>query len=115
MVKRTYVPDAGDVVWLDFDPGAGREQAGRRPAVVLTPRTYNQAANLAIMCPVTRQAKGYPFEVALAPSGSGLDGVILVDHLKSVDWQARHAEYEGKAESDVMVTVRERLRVLLVL
>jgi mRNA interferase MazF len=85
-----FVPDAGDLVWLTFDPQAGREQAGRPPAFVLSPRAYNQKAGLALVCPVTNQAKGYPFEVTL-PASCGITGVILADHLKSVDWRARKA------------------------
>lgn len=84
-MKGSYVPDAGDFVWLTFDPQAGREQAGRRPALVLSPRAYNETAGLAVVCPITNQVKGYPFEVPV-PSGQGPTGVILADHVKSVDW-----------------------------
>lgn len=87
-----YVPERGDVVWLTFDPQAGHEQAGRRPAVVVSPGTYNGKVGLAAFCPVTRQAKGYPFEV-LIPEGLEVEGVILSDQVKSLDWQARRAEF----------------------
>ena len=90
-MRAAYVPEAGDFVWLTFDPQAGREQAGRRPALVLTPRTYNAKSGLTLVCPITNQAKGYPFEVAV-PAGSGTTGVILADHVKSVDWKAPHRE-----------------------
>ena len=112
MVTRAYVPDAGDLVWLTFDPQAGREQRGRRPALILSPRAYNTKAQLAIACPVASHAKGYPFEVPL-PGGGAITGVILADHVKNVDWQARRAVFETKVDSDVITDVRERLRVLL--
>jgi mRNA interferase MazF len=111
-VSEPYVPDAGDLVWLDFDPRAGHEQAGRRPAIVLTTHDYNEAASLAVVCPVTRQVKGYPFEVVLPPA-SGFEGAILADHVKSVDWRARRAEYHAKAPASVVDDLRERLRALL--
>ena len=112
MVSRGYIPDAGDLVWLTFDPQAGHEQRGRRPALILSPRIYNARARLAIACPITSHAKGYPFEVAL-PAGAPLTGVVLADHVKNLDWQARRAEFAAKAPTDVLVDVRERLRVLL--
>ncbi len=112
MVARTYVPDAGDLVWVTFDPQAGHEQRGRRPALVLSPRAYNAKARLAIACPITNQAKGYPFEVAL-PSGGAISGVVLADHVKSLDWAARRVEFASTAPAEVLTDVRERLRVLI--
>jgi mRNA interferase MazF len=111
-VKAAFVPDAGDFVWLTFDPHAGREQAGRRPALVLSPKTYNVRSGLALACPVTNQAKGYPFEVAV-PAGHGTTGVILSDHLKSIDWKARHAERLGRCTDEVLEEVRAKLAALL--
>jgi mRNA interferase MazF len=111
-VSAAFVPEAGDLVWLTFDPHAGREQAGRRPALVLSPRTYNAKSGLALICPVTNQAKGYPFEVAL-PDSSGATGVILADHVKSVDWKARRAEKLGRSTREVVDEVRARLAPLL--
>ncbi len=111
-MKAAYVPEAGDFVWLTFDPQAGREQAGRRPALVLSPRLYNAKSLLALVCPITNQAKGYPFEVAV-PAGHGATGVILTDHLKSVDWKARRAEKRGHCPPDVLDEVRARLVPLL--
>ncbi len=111
-MKSTFVPDAGDFVWLTFDPQAGREQAGRRPALVLTPKAYNAKSGLALACPVTNQVKGYPFEV-LVPAGVGATGVILCDHLKSIDWKARRAEPLGRCTDDVMNEVRAKLAPLL--
>jgi mRNA interferase MazF len=112
VVARAYVPDAGDLVWLTFDPQAGHEQRGRRPALILSPRIYNSKARLAIACPITSQAKGYPFEVPLPP-GDKISGVILADHVKNVDWQARNIAFEAKVHADILTEVRERLRVLL--
>jgi mRNA interferase MazF len=112
VVARAYVPDAGDLVWLTFDPQAGHEQRGRRPALILSPRIYNSKARLAIACPITSQVKGYPFEVPLAPGGK-ISGVVLADHVKNLDWQARRVVFEAKASADILTDVRERLRVLL--
>jgi mRNA interferase MazF len=87
-----YVPACGDVVWLVFSPQAGHEQAGRRPAVVLSPKPYNGKVGLFLACPLTSQQKGYPFEVQLPP-GLPVSGVILADQIKSLDWRARKAEF----------------------
>jgi mRNA interferase MazF len=87
-----YVPDRGDVVWLQFDPQAGHEQAGTRPALVLSPRLYNRKAGLGLFCPITSKAKGYPFEVSL-PSDLPVHGVVLSDQVKSFDWRVRRARY----------------------
>jgi mRNA interferase MazF len=111
-VSATYVPETGDFVWLTFDPQAGREQAGRRPALVLSPRTYNAKSGLALVCPIANQAKGYPFEVAVR-AAHGATGVILADHVKSVDWKARRAERAGRCESEAINEVRSKLAPLL--
>ena len=111
-MTRAYVPDAGDLVWLTFDPRAGHERRGRRPALILSPRAYNSRARLAIACPITSHVKGYPFEVAL-PAGSEISGVVLADHVKNLDWQARRVTFEAKAPDETLTDVRERLRVLL--
>ncbi len=111
-MRRGYIPGAGDLVWLDFSPQTGREQAGRRPALVLSPATYNERAGLIVACPITSQAKGYPFEVAL-PAGLPIAGVILADHLKSMDWRQRRAEPAGRAPKYVLKQVRDRVAVLL--
>ncbi|MBI4886590.1 MAG: endoribonuclease MazF [Acidobacteria bacterium] len=112
VVARAYVPDAGDLVWLTLDPQAGREQRGRRPALILSPRSYNTRASLAIACPITSHAKGYPFEVALPADGT-VTGVVLADHVKNLDWNARRAVFAAKAPAEVVTDVRERLRVLI--
>jgi mRNA interferase MazF len=112
LVAGSYVPEAGDLVWLTFDPQAGREQAGRRPALVLSPARYNAKSGLALVCPVTSRAKGYPFEVALQ-EGLPVRGVVLSDHLKSVDWRERRAEHIGSVSSEVLGEVLDRLAPLL--
>jgi len=112
VVVRGYVPDAGDFVWLTFDPRAGHEQRGRRPALILSPRAYNAKARLAIACPITSRAKGYPFEVAI-PAGGQVTGVVLADHVKSLDWNVRRVEFAAAAPVEILTEVRERLRVVL--
>ena len=107
-----YVPDRGDLIWLSFDPQAGREQAGRRPALVLSPGTYNGRTRLALACPITSQVKGYPFEVRLPP-GLPISGVVLADHLRSIDWQARRADPIGVAPPSIIDEVLRRLAPLL--
>lgn len=97
---------------MTFDPQAGQEQAGRRPALVLSPGTYNRRASLALVCPITTHTKGYPFEVKL-PAGLSVTGVILADHLKSADWVARRAEFAAKAPADVLADVTAKLHPLL--
>lgn len=111
-MKPAFVPDAGDFVWLTFDPQAGREQAGRRPVLVVSPRVYNLKSGLALVCPITNQVKGYPFELAVT-AGQGATGVILADHLKSIDWKARRAEKLGQCIPEVIDEVRARLAPLL--
>ena len=106
------MPDAGDVVWIDFTPQAGREQAGRRPAVVLSPRSYNERAGLAVMCPITSQSKGYPFEIVM-PASSRVRGVILSDHIKSLDWRERKVEKTGRLAISILSEVLERVSSLL--
>lgn len=108
-----YVPERGDVVWLNFTPQAGHEQAGRRPALVLSPARYNGKTGLMLCCPITRRVKGYPFEVAL-DDPAGVRGVILSDQVKSLDWQARQAERQGRLPPEVTERALARLRALLV-
>lgn len=107
-----YVPDCGDVVWLDWNPQAGHEQAGRRPAVVLSPRAYNGRVGLALFCPVTSKEKGYPFEARL-PADLPVKGVVLADQVKSLDWRARKAELLGRLPQPVTEEIVEKLSVLL--
>ena len=107
----SYVPDAGHIVWLEFDPQAGREQAGRRPAVVLTPASYNKKTSLMICCPLTSQIKGYPFEVLVEIDGT--QSVVLSDQVKSLDWKIRKAKFKDKVSLDVLVEVRAKAKSLL--
>jgi mRNA interferase MazF len=110
-MARKYVPDRGDVVWLQFNPRAGHEQSGRRPALVISPKAYNQKVGLALLCPITTQVKGYPFEVLL-PEESKASGAVLSDQVKSLDWRVRKAKLLTKAPKE---TVREVLAKILAL
>ena len=107
-----YVPDRGDVIWITLNPQAGHEQAGRRPAVVLSPAAYNGKVGLAVLCPVTRQAKRYPFEVQI-PGGLNVEGVILADQVKSLDWRARRAELACQLPDETIAEVLRKLNTLL--
>jgi mRNA interferase MazF len=107
-----YVPDRGDAIWLTFDPQAGREQAGRRPAVVLTPAAYNRKIGLLLACPVTSQVKGYPFEVPI-PAGLAVSGVVLSDQIKSADWHARRAVFICKVPEGVVMDIAAKLVAIL--
>jgi mRNA interferase MazF len=111
-VTRAHVPDAGDLIWLTFDPQRGREQSGRRPALVLSPAAYNAKTGLALVCPVTSQVKGYPFEVPLPP-GLPVAGVVLADHIKSLDWKERRVEAAGHVPDEILSEVLARLAPLL--
>ncbi len=107
-----YVPDAGHVVWLEFNPQRGHEQAGRRPALVLSPAGYNAKTSLCVVCPITNEAKGYPFEVPVGPNAE-LTGVVLSDHVKSLDWRARKAEHKGMLDASVVEEVRQNIAALI--
>jgi len=107
-----YVPDRGEAVWINFDPQAGHEQSGRRPAFVLSPKAYNDRVGLVLLCPVTHQIKGYPFEVAI-PNGLKIKGVILSDHIKNLDWKVREAEFICKLPVETMRAVLEKLKLLI--
>jgi mRNA interferase MazF len=111
MPKR-YVPERGDVVWLQFDPQAGHEQAGKRPALVISPSAYNGRVGLALLCPITSQRKGYPFEVPL-PAGLRVEGVVLADQIKSLDWRIRRAERVDEVPQAVLEESVGKIRVLL--
>ncbi|MBT9156400.1 MAG: Endoribonuclease MazF [Firmicutes bacterium] len=110
--QETYVPARGDLVWLAFSPQAGHEQAGRRPALCISPQEYNGKVGLALFCPITSQRKGYPFEVEL-PLDSDVTGVILADHVKSFDWQARKTRFIGVLPDEQLKEVLGKLRALL--
>ncbi len=108
----TYVPERGDIVWITLNSQAGHEQAGRRPALVLSPRAYNGKVGLAILCPVTSQIKKYPFEV-LVPDGLNIGGVILSDQVKSLDWKARQAEFVCQLPASTLEEVLQKLDTLI--
>jgi mRNA interferase MazF len=105
---KTYIPEEGDIIWLNFSPQLGHEQARRRPALVLSKSNYNKATGLLVCCPMTTKAKGYPFEVIVGP-----DSIVLADQVKNLLWKMRQAEPKGKMTPDVMAEVRGKLRVLL--
>jgi len=106
-----YVPDTGDIVFMDFDPQVGREQAKRRPALILTDLRYNRASGLAVVCPLTSKVKPYPFNLPITVGG--VEGAVLVDQLTSMDWSGRRAEFHSKAPASMMSKVRQYIAVLL--
>ena len=108
----SYILDQGDVVWLNFNPQAGYEQAGRRPALILSPAKYNGKVGLAIFCPITNQEKGYPFEVKI-PDGLAVSGVVLADHVKNLDWRIRQAAFICKMPRGITAEVLQKLIVLV--
>ena len=112
MVMISFIPERGDIVWVSLNPQAGHEQAGRRPALVLSPRSYNAKVGLAILCPLTNQIKGYPFEVIL-PEGLKVQGAILSDQVKCLDWRSRKAEFICKLPHNITVDVLLKLNTLL--
>ena len=103
------MPDAGDLIWLDFDPQAGREQAGRRPAVVLSPKYFNIRSSVAYTCPITSKVKGYRFQVLLPP-GLPVHGAVLCEHMRSLDWRVRDAVFLGRIPDEVLAQVHEVVR-----
>jgi mRNA interferase MazF len=111
-MPRRYVPDRGDIVWLQFNPQAGHEQAGRRPAFVLSPSSYNNKTGLALLCPVTSKLKGYPFEVVI-PDGFEVQGAILSDQVKSLDWRTRTVKLISRAPDLVIHEVLARIYAIL--
>ena len=110
-MPKSYIPDAGDIVWLEFDPQAGREQAGHRPALVLSPASYNDKVSLAVCCPLSTKAKGYPFEVAVEIGKT--KSVVLSDQVKSLDWREREAKFKSKVSPSQLKQVRENIKALL--
>ena len=109
---NSYIPDRGDIVWINMNPQAGHEQAGRRPAIVLSPFGYNKKVGLALFCPITNQIKGYPFEVII-PTGLPVSGAILSDQVKSLDWRRRNAELICTFPADVISEVLQNLHTFL--
>jgi mRNA interferase MazF len=111
-VARPYIPDRGDIVWLNFSPHAGHEQAGNRPALVLSPRDYNDKVGLAVFCPITSRVKDFPFEVLL-PEGFRIAGVVLADQVKSLDWRSRQVEFVVAAPAAVVDDVVAKILSLM--
>ena len=111
-MKKRYCPERGDLIWLEFTPQAGHEQAGRRPAVVLSPRAYNEKAGLAVVVSITSQRRGYPFEVEV-PVGLSVQGVILSDQVRSLDWHERKADYVCQVGEECVRQVCKRVSALL--
>jgi mRNA interferase MazF len=109
-MPRRYVPDAGDIVLLNFTPQAGHEQAGHRPALVLSPASYNGKTSLAVCCPLTTQIKNYPFEVLI---GGSPPSVVLADQVKGLDWRSRNARRKGRIAAEQLAEVRAKLRALI--
>jgi mRNA interferase MazF len=112
MIDRSYVPDRGDVVWLELNPQSGHEPAGRRPALTISPEAYNRRGGLGLFCPITNKSKGYPFEVAI-PENDEVTGVVLADQLKSLDWRSRKAEYFTKVDEETVLEVVGKLLPLI--
>ena len=108
---KAYTPAQGDLVWLEFNPQAGHEQAGHRPALVLSRKEYNQKTSLAVFCPITTKPKGYPFEVAV--EGRKVHGVVLADHVKSLDWKARKATFIEHADPKVLRETLSKFSVII--
>jgi len=111
MVKSTYIPNRGDIVWLDFNPQLGHEQRGKRPALVLSHKNYNEKIGLCIFCPITSKEKGYPFEVKVA--GKKIKGCVLSDQIKSLDWTVRNTEYIEKINDKILEEVLEKIKVII--
>src|SRR5438445_13791181 len=109
-MSRAYVPDAGDIVWLNFDPQTGHEQAGHRPALVLSPAAYNGKTGLMVCCPMTTQIKNYPFEVVIA---GALPSAVLADQIRSRDWRKRRARLKGTVSAAELAEVRAKIRALI--
>lgn len=112
MVNAPYIPDRGDIVWLEFDPQAGHEQAGRRPAIVLSPKAYNDRTGLMLCCPVTSKIKGYSFE-ELIPDGLPISGAALTDQIRNLDWKARNARFVVKLSPETMQRILQKSKTLL--
>ena len=111
VIAKSYIPDVGDIVWLQFDPKAGREQAGHRPALVLSPIAYNAKTNLMLCCPLTTQIKSYPFEVVF--NDGATQPAVLADQLKSLDWKVRKAKFKSKISRQEMMVVKLKIKAYL--
>lgn len=110
-MNTAFLPEAGDLVWLDFDPQVGHEQKGKRPALVVSPARYNAKAGLILCCPITSKSKGYSFEVTVETEH--ISGVVIADQVRSIDWRARAAKKAGKVSPTVLLETRQKLKALL--
>lgn len=110
MVK-VYIPDSGDVVWINFNPTRGSEQKGKRPAIVVSPKSYNSASSLALLCPITSQTKGYPFEVSVKVKS--VSGVVLADQVRNIDWKERKIKYIGRVDLNTKAEISEKIKELI--
>jgi mRNA interferase MazF len=111
MVRKKYIPDRGDIVWLNFNPQSGREQSGKRPAFVISPKSYNEKIGLGLFCPITSKIKNYSFEVMIA--NNKISGVVLSDQIKSFDWKARDVEFIAKADPNDINEVVGKIGTLI--
>ncbi len=112
MLEHNYIPNRGDIIWLNFNPQSGREQMGRRPALVISPKSYNSKVGLVLVCPITSQIKGYPFEVLL-PADLQTQGVVISDQLKSLDWRHRNAEFIESVSAELCQEIIAKFSVLI--
>ena len=111
MVDKSYVPDRGDIVWLSLNPSIGREQKGRRPAVVISPKYYNSKVGLALLCPMTSQKKGYPFEVEIETKK--IQGVVLADQIRAIDWKIRKTKLVTRVDSETLNEILAKIEPLV--
>jgi mRNA interferase MazF len=111
MVKSQYIPHRGDIVWVNFSPRSGREQGGKRPAFVVSPRKYNERSGLALLCPITSKTKGYPFEVVCTTDK--VKGVVLVDQIRSIDWQERHVSFATRFTGGTLREIQQKAILLI--
>jgi mRNA interferase MazF len=111
MVTKQYIPEQGDIVWIDFNPTKGHEQHGKRPAIILSRKEYNKATGLAVVCPITSQVKGYPFEVAV--NTEKIQGAILADQVRSIDWKDRKVSFIIKCDTPLLEETKEKLSTLI--
>jgi mRNA interferase MazF len=111
MVKKKYIPERGDIVWLNFNPGSGHEQQGKRPSMVVSPKEYNEKTGLGLFCPITSKIKNYPFEVRI--ENKKINGVVLSDQIKSLDWKAREIEFITKETDEKTEEIKNKISVLI--
>jgi len=111
MVKEKYIPERGDIIWLNFNPGSGHEQKGKRPAIVISPKGYNEKVGLGLFCPITSKTKNYPFEVKI--ENEKITGVVLTDQIKSLDWKTREIEFIAKETSEKINEIVDKISVLI--